>query len=477
MSRSVFIPILLAAFFVAFFIDTSYFNVTGSIVMLSVGILLAILFFFYKDSNEDITRVYFRPIHIFILSFVIVFFQKPIDILLGYSFDYYKIGRMELMPEAVRLALLGLISFLLGYIKKDDRAIKQKEEGNGLLIASTTIYKVITSLFLLLILVAVPKNVLFGGYHSAGLNDSIYNYLSSWCGVFYCAFFIQYTINLKAEVRGRGWTIRQFLRDIGWWQNINMLIYVLIILNVGDRGPMIQVCVIYYIAYLSVTGICPSRKTILTGLIGAIIFVAFLGYTKKFRDNNSIFERVNTTWEANPYEDMDESVSPMTLELAGSYKCLSYSIEDIETFGNYGYGKYQLGYVLSCIPFASRFLELPGATSGYISHLIQGDFLTYGNGTSVIADFYLDAGLIGVIILMFAIGYIAKIFDLVLFSNKKASLFLYCAAFYVSYHYISIPRSYALLFLKYSIWITVIMYLHQRISNRRINIRRKDNSE
>ena len=222
----------------------------------------------------------------------------------------------------------------------------------------------------------------------------------------------------------------------------------------------------YYITYLAVTGICPSRKTILTGGIISVFVVAFLGYTKKYRDNNSIFERINTTWEANPYENLQESVSPATLELAASYRCLSYSIEDMESYGNYGYGKYQLSYILSCIPFASKLIDLPDATSSYISHLIQGDFLTYGNGTSVIADFYLDGGVIGVIVFMFVIGYIAKLFDLVLFSNKKASLFLYCAAFYVSFHYISIPRSYALLFLKYSIWITVIMYLHQGFSNR-----------
>ena len=232
MSRSVFIPILAVAFLVAFIIDTSYFNVPGSVILLSMGVLLPILFVFYKDKNNDIRRVYFRPIHIFLLSFVIVYFQKPVDILLGYVSDYYMIGRIDLMPECVKVSLLGLISFLMGYIiKNDDRASKGGKEQNYFSPASTTIYKVLTSLFILIILIAVPKNVLFGGYHSAALNNSLYNYLASWCGVFYCAFFIQYSINMKAKGIGKGWTIGRFMRDIGWWLNINMFIFLLIILN------------------------------------------------------------------------------------------------------------------------------------------------------------------------------------------------------------------------------------------------------
>lgn len=478
MSRSVFIPILIAAFLVAFFIDTSYFNVPGAIVLLAMGILLPILFIFYKDDNNDIRRVYFRPIHIFLLSFVIVFFQMPVDILLGYNSSYYLVGRVDLMPESVRVALLGLIAFLLGYIvKKENDTQVNNINTLGFLPAPVTIYKLLTSVMLVGIFVFIPKSVLFGGYHTAEMATSGYNYLASWCSVFYCAFFIQYTINMKLEGKGHGWSIMQLVKDIGWWQNINMMVYLLIILNLGDRSPLIQVIFIYYIVYLSVTGICPSKKTLITGLTAGVFIVAFLGYSKEFRDNNTIFERVNATWEANPYEDQQESVVPATYELSTSYRCLSYSVEDIQRFGNYGYGKYQLTYIVSIIPFAAGMFGLRDITSTYISHLIQGDFLSYGNGTSVIADFYLDGGLVGVLLGMFIFGYFVRKFDLVLFSNKKASLFLYCCAFYFSFHFISIPRNYLLLNLKYAVWLTIIMYSYQKLSNRGIVIKHKEIKE
>ena len=478
MSRSIYMPMLVAAFLVAFFMDTSYLNVSGAIVLLSIGILLPIMFVFYKDANSDISRIYFRPIHLFLLSFMIVSFQAPIDILLGYQLDYYNVGRLDLMPESVRVSLIGMIVFLVGYIFKQDYIIQEDSSFvNRMSPAPTTIYKLLTSVMLIVTLILVPKSVLFGGYHTQEVVSSGYNYFASWCSVFYCAFFIQYTINMKLEGKGRGWSVKQLLKDIGWWQNINMMVYLLIILNLGDRSPLIQVIFIYYIVYLSVTGICPSKKTLITGLTAGVFIAAFLGYSKGFRDNNSIFERVNATWESNPYEDLQESVIPTTYELSTSYRCLPYSIADIQSFGNYGYGKYQISYILSSIPFMNSILNLPKPTSDYISHLIQGEILTYGNGSSVISDFYLDGGLIGVMLGMFIFGYFVRQFELVLFSNKKASLFLYCCAFYFSFHFISVPRSILLLDLKYSVWLTVIIYLYQRLSNNGIVIKHKETSE
>ena len=471
MKRSVFLLILAIAFFVALFIDTSYFNVPGAIVLLAMGILLPILFIFYKDENSDIRRVYFRPVHLFLFSFVIVFFQMPVDILLGYHSGYYLVGRIDLMPESVRVSLLGLIAFFLGYIIKKEKDIQQERDGvYNMLPAPITIYKLLTSVMLIAIFVLVPTSVLFGGYHTKGMAETGYNYLMAWCGFFYIAYFIQYSINMKIEGRGRGWTIKQCIRDIGLWQNINMLIYVIIILNVGDRGPLIYVITVYYIVYLAVTGICPSKKTIIVGMIIGAVIVAFLGYTKKYRDNDTIVERINTTWEANPYENQEESIIPTTYELATSYRCLSYSIEDIQRFGSYGSGKYQLTYIVSVVPFAAGLLGLNQVSWTYISHLIQGDFLSYGNGTSIIADFYLDGGLFFVLLFMFAFGYFVKIFDQVLFSNKKASLLLYCCAFYFSIYFISIPRNALLISLKYAVWLAIILYSYQRFSNRGVVI-------
>ncbi|MNF80580.1 hypothetical protein D3C84_628270 [compost metagenome] len=44
------------------------------------------------------------------------------------------------------------------------------------------------------------------------------------------------------------------------------------------------------------------------------------------------------------------------------------------------------------------------STAEFISYLIQGDNQTYGDGTSITADIYLDFGITGVFIVMFTFG-------------------------------------------------------------------------
>lgn len=465
MEKNILYIISAFAFVLTLSIDTSYYNERGAITLMIMALIVLLSFFFYKETNTAISRVYFRPLHLFLLSYIVVSFQKPIDIMLGNTVDFLNIGRIDLMPEAVKVASVGLIAFIVGYITRKN-GNENEVNVSSPLYASTTIYKVFTSLTLLGIVVFVPRQVLFGGYATAELGNSIFSYMVSWCNLFYCAFFIQYSMNAKLQNQGKGWTIKEFLKDIGWWQNINMLFFVLLLLNVGDRGGMILASISYYITYLAVTGVCPSKKTLLFGLMVAVSFASFLGYTKKFRDNNTIFERMNTTWEANPDENVEESVLPTTNELAGSYKCLVFAIADIKNNGNYGYGKFQLDYIIACIPFASRLTGGIQTSSNYITRLIQGDNPSYGNGTSVTADFYLDGGLIGVIIGMFILGYTYKIFEEVLFTNNTYPLWLYCIALYFSMHCVYTPRSFYLMSLKYSIWMAIIMYLNQKRCNR-----------
>ena len=473
MTKTTFLIILTVSFLVSFLVDTTYYSEIVPIFLLSISLIVVLSFIFYKENNIAISRVYFRPIHLFLLSFIVVCFQTPIDILLGYQSSYYMVGKVSLMPEAVRVSLLGLIAFFMGYIINKSKVNKPKLVVISR-ITSTTIYKILTSILLVAIIAFIPHNVLLGGYHTAELSDTVFGYLSSWCMLFCGAFFIQYIINMRVNNVGRNWRILQLIKDIGWWQNINILAFVIVILNVGDRGPMLYLFTAYYIVYLSVTGVCPSKKTILTGLTVGVLFAAFLGYSKKFRNQNTIFERINTTWVSNPYDDLEKSIVPATHELATSYRCLTYSIDDIQKTKNYGYGKYQLRYILSCIPFANSLFELSESSARHITYLIQGQDSTYGNGSTVIADFYLEGGLLAVIIGMFVFGYCTRIFELILFSNKDVPLLLYCIAFFFSMYCIYIPRSVILTNLKGSLWIAIMIYIFQKTNGKVVKKYRHD---
>ena len=86
-------------------------------------------------------------------------------------------------------------------------------------------------------------------------------------------------------------------------------------------------------------------------------------------------------------------------ELARSTKCLSAAVKDVESNG-IKYGYFHSVYLTATIPFLSNiYLNVSGfdsqrysSSSSYFTYLIQGTNPNYGNGTNIIADFYIDFG-------------------------------------------------------------------------------------
>ena len=98
-------------------------------------------------------------------------------------------------------------------------------------------------------------------------------------------------------------------------------------------------------------------------------------------------------------------------ELGISFRCVVASEVIVADRGLFN-GFFKVNNFASCIPFASRFLApnlgygMSGVTSSrYLTVIIIGPTSKIGVGTTVIADIYLDGGLIGVIALMGLLGW------------------------------------------------------------------------
>lgn len=425
-------------------------------VFIGIALVLCLLFLFRKESNKMIEGVYCRPVHIFLLSYLIVFFQTPIDYLLGNVNSYKSLCSVSLVPTCLLYAVIGLICFFLGYLN-----YQEKEQQNKQLefIASPTVFKALTSLFIVLILLTTPLSILRGGYREMMDETSLFNYLNSWTNLFIISFFIQHSLSLRKSGMVQ-MTILDFVKSVGYWQNINLLAISIIILNIGDRGPLIIWLTAYFVAFVFTTKNCPSKKLMLLAICCAAFVFSFLGRTKSFRDDNTIFDRIEAVQDM---EVVSNSVSPQTAELAGSYKCLAFSIFNVPSREDYKYGQYQLGYVLSIIPMSSRVVKTVGTSSSRVTRFVQGDNPTYGNGTSVLADFYLDGGLLAIIIGMFLVGLFFRKIEYVLFIRENPSFSVLCISFYFSAHAMYIPRSFILLYAKYAVWMILIMVIINKI--------------
>lgn len=73
----------------------------------------------------------------------------------------------------------------------------------------------------------------------------------------------------------------------------------------------------------------------------------------------------------------------------------------------YLYGYTYLSDIICSIPYGGRLLNPPemySSTPYFFTYLGQGPYYTYGEGSEIIADIYVNFGVLGVFILMFLFG-------------------------------------------------------------------------
>jgi hypothetical protein len=105
---------------------------------------------------------------------------------------------------------------------------------------------------------------------------------------------------------------------------------------------------------------------------------------------------------------------------------------------------------------------MPGSSSKAVTFFIQGDDAQYGNGTSCLADFYLDFGPIGIILGLFLWGLLLRYFENVILGNDIASCSFFCIAFYFCIHTFYMPRAAIFFSFKYAVWLAIIFRLYHR---------------
>lgn len=430
---------------------------------ISIGMIAVSLFLFRHEPNSVIRNIYFRPVHLFLLAYIIVFFQKPLDYVLGYQPDATLMGNTQIMPYCVMLATLGLLSFLVGYcLRNFNYTISSSREHVK---ASVVIFKILTSAILLTIVIVTPRSILFGGYGQQFLDsNSSFNYLSSWCRVFIVAFYVQFVINNNVTSLLVGCSFWTFIKEQGFWMNANLLLYAIIILNLGDRGPLIILATAVYLAYTMISRRTLSRWSLMIIVVICIVFSSLLGKTKQHRDNNTFVDRIRIELQSNEYSD-NTSIVPSTEELALSYRCLPYAVEYVPARQPHTMGLLQISYLLTAIPFSATIIgsiiHLPENSAYMISHFVQGAFINSGEGSNCVADFYIDGGILMVIIGLFLWGYFCRYFEVQLFHKQQSSLFVTCMAYYFLIHCIYMPRSTILNSFKYAVWLSVIILLYQ----------------
>lgn len=441
------------------------FSESGLTILLVTTIINFLLFFTYKKKVRQSKKSGIWSL-IFLVGYLIVFFQLYIDLLLGFLDKYDRVfANPNTIMRCAIISLCGLLAFFLGYTFKTVK--KRNREELIIKIPKTTPLKFLLVISLVLFVVYNYKIILLGGY-SQEMLEAQAGTMGLYSNMLFQIFFFLYVSCKSFTFKNLSVTnLYSYVKHIGVTVNTCMILYVVFILMSGDRGPVMVICLAYWGGYLLSSKKDISYIRIMTLFCMAAIVITLLGNVRKLDSNIAYWDKIKQS--VNTVSSDDESISPYTEELAGSVKTLHYAVEYVPQNHPYLYGSFQLRQLCSTIPFMNRlvynFVDPHFKYKGsafFVTWIIQGDFYTYGSGTSCNADLYLSFGIIGVIVglLLWGIIYrrIEDKVDFMLISSTTDNIILLYFLAYSLY----VNRANMLCFLNFMIFTIIVKYIYEK---------------
>lgn len=421
-SNTLIVFILIVEVFMYFLLPVYYNPQFHRIIMILS--LLATTIFFRAQAFNDVRQQTFRPIILFLIGYFIVFFQYKIDLLFGIKDCNDPVFlSSNIILKSTLLSSLGLCSFYIGVlsvpIAKSVKSFRRHNDSRNAVVISKAIFLFSSFLWLIFNI----KQCLSGTYSQSELENNAGSMSNYSTILFITSFFTYLTYIVYTNRITQDIDIKTFLKLFGFFPHICLFVYVLLTLNLGDRGPIIIVLSSYFSACLILTKKNISWVKLLLLLIISASVASLIGLARGMMGDN-MYEKLKVL-ETRP----DETCLPITSELAYSQVTLNYAIENIPENYDYFKGKFQIRQIFATIPFSSRvtkyFLDQDWklrSSAFFITYLIQGENYTYGNGTSLIADLYMSFGVLGVISLLFFLGMIMRKNEINIFRSTNISL-------------------------------------------------------
>lgn len=421
----------------------------------SQGLVLITLLICFSTSIL-IVREYkgyvIRPTTVFLVSFLIVNCQLLLDLILGIidvtNKSFYS---SSVINKSAIYNVFAILSFYLGYFLIKHKTTKNRNIYFSPKFLSLVIW--IQFFFFLLWLSTIGISDLTGAAYVESIDvegSSLRDYFADF---YQCSLYLN--LALLAKKPNNVSDIKDFFNFIPKLILVPSFVYVGIMLLSSDRGAMIYTLSLYTFYYVFL-----SRKRIKLLIIFPLLFIGAILMTsislsRGFGDSISFGERIS--YSLSNKDDLgrlNESVSPFTRELAGSHTFTNVVLETVgEGEMSYEYGLEHFCYALKCLPFIGTIIitdvlgipQLLQGSANYIRYVYLGPNAAAGAGTgsTLIADFYMDFGFVGVILGFVVMGIMFSWVDYAMIKSSISSLsiskiFILLITFYIAFY---LPRA------------------------------------
>ena len=433
--------------------------------------LIQLIIYFIIGINKEnkIYTFWVRPSNIFILSLLVVNLQILLNSYLELDNISTYLGTTKYSQYTGKTLIFGCIginAFLIGNmfrVKSKNYRCSDFTKG----IALWTIFSVV--IFVLWFVNIDLVSFITGmDYQGSGASDRE----TASFSIFETLFDVFVTITLSIITRNNilqhndNWSIIKYIKSIPLAFLAVVSIYIILRLLSGDRGQALYMGLMFFFSYIIVSG----KRIRLVYLILLISMGAFamttLNVIRGFRNPDESFsQKVERAFSSMSDGQDIKTISPLTHELANSVNCNFIALYDIDR----GITDFKLGAYNACgliigIPGSNRISQAlfdlnmyRYATSEYVTISFFGENYQIGLGTTVLVDFYLDFGLLGVIIGLLLVGYIYKLIDSYII-NCPSNIFLIIIVLKFASMAIYMPRA-SFAFVGCRIIYIIIVYL------------------
>jgi len=356
----------------------------------------------------------------FILGYFVVFFQIFLLDLFGFKLIkvYYSLIWINkaVMQKSFGIASIGLLAFYVGASSIQLKSHKNIKNPN-VTISPDYVFVVLTLAYIFYILFFIfAGSYRYGIYYAKDASPlAVYCYkLFVVCLSAAVIIKVSYITSYKEKKL----TFIKYLNIFGFPLLFLLVWHIVFSTYVGDRGPVISFTLLAFAMYFIRWQKLNLFRIIIAVLIAASL-MTLIGKIRSYRSSGMGYSR-RLSEAVSEYSDKEGIDSKFgikvpaseTIELALSVQTLNHALYNVPDNYKFRYGLFQLNYFFSIVPGLSGMTnsllydgnEKYKSSSCFITYLIQGDNPSYGNGTSIIADFYLDFGVLGVIVGLFLLG-------------------------------------------------------------------------